>query len=253
MRPLAIARFRVWTTLRAATPLLFFALIAPLVAMIISTAVENMDVVDPVMVMKVAAVAAFLPWLFSGFVLVGIAHELGNPLSHEATLRPSDLIDSAPVAPEQRMIGEFLGIFTATIVLHVACLPVLAVNAALSPLPTSFFAWVEACVLAAIILASASAAWRRVVLGPTRAKGIQATRNTFLFFLLTLLTFIFTTNPVAFRDAAAQFTIGPSLRAWARLVAAIEYPVALLAILGTIYAAYLAYFFLSSLGQTPQE
>ena len=254
MRPLAIARLRLWTTVRAATPLLAFAAAGPLIAIVVDTALTLSMQIQPDYLLRIAATAAMLSWSLHGFILVGIAHELGQRrVTPDASVHPSDLIDSAPISPPERSAGEFAGILTTMLLLHVTCLPVLAVVAALSPLPSRFFGWFELMLMALIVLASASAAWRLVVLAPLGNKNLRAVRNAGLFFLLTTVIAIVTTKPLAFRDAFFGFFIGPSRQAWSRLAASVEHPAAMIGMLLTLYCGYLAFYALSAFGRTAQE
>jgi hypothetical protein len=254
MRPLAIARFRLWTTIRSATPFVTFAAAPPIVALLVNTFFALSPLMmSPDLMLRIGATAAMASWLFHAFLMVGLAHQFGQrPVTLNAPVPPGDLIDSAPISPAHRSTGEFTGIFTSALLIHVACLPLLAVVAALSPLPSVFFACFEGLILSALILASASAAWRMAVLGHSRS-GMRAARNAGLFILLALIITIGTTRPVAFRDGAFQFVIAPSMAAWSRLLATIEYPVAMVTMLLTLYGAYLAFFGLSAFGKSAQE
>ena len=254
MRPLAIARFRLWTTVRAATPFFGLAAAGPIVALLVDAGFANALQASPDMILRVGATAAMVSLAYHAFVLVGIAHECGERrVEPGASVHPADLIDSAPISPAERSAGEFTGIFMTTLLIHATCLPILGIVAALSPLPFRFFAWFEFIFLALILLGSASASWRIVVLGTASNKGIRAVRNAGLFFLMVIVIAIGTTRPLAFRDGAFQFFIGPSRQAWARLIASVEHPAAMLGMFLALYCGYLAFYGLSAFGRTPQE
>lgn len=248
MRTLAIARYRIWTAIRAATPLFVTVLTPPLLATAGAALIDGRDLADPEMVMRVSAGASMVAWLFHGLLLFGLAHQSAqSKIAEDATVHPSDLMDSAPFGPRDRFLGEFYGVLTATLLVHGCCLPVLAVLAALTPLPMAMFAGVEAVLIAGIILGSASAAWRRVIGGGTPAKSMRVTRTTLLFFALVLFVVLMTTDHAPFRDAALAFVFGPSLPAWSRVTNAIDHPELMVGLLLTIYIGYLAFFFLSSI------
>ena len=254
MRALAIARFRRLTSIRAANPLILFCATPPLIAAFVQTSLGMSDSFSPDVLQRICATAAIFSWSVHAFMIGGVAHELGNAkLAIDTAVHASDLIDSVPVAPAERVTGEFTGVFASAMLIHICCLPLLGLVAALSPLPTRYFASLEGFILALTLLASASAGWLRVVLGPTRSLGMKSLRNSALFFVAILMAVIVTTKPVAFRDAFFQFFIAPSTQAWSRVLETVERPVALLAFLAAIYASYFAYFFLSSIGHRPQE
>lgn len=163
MRPLAIARFRLWTTVRAATPLFVLALAPFLFALLPITRPQRTFLEQADVWLRIQATAALLSWVLHGLLMVGITHEFGSgKAAGEEAAPASDLMDSAPVEPRQRFLGEWAGILTSALVLHACCLPVMTFIAAVSPLPARVFASIEAAILASLILASASAGWRRV-------------------------------------------------------------------------------------------
>lgn len=247
MRPLAIARFRIWSTIRAATPIFATAAAAPLLALLLESRPNADYILGDDIRMQIFATASLIAWLLHGWIIFGVAQEFGHAkIESNATVHPADLMDSAPIRPRERYFGEFTGVLIASAVIHACCLPVLAAVATLSPLPTIVFVWLEAMTIALMILASAAAAWRRVV-GRGGTIGTRFVRTTALFFLLIAFVIMATTEGVAFRDAAVAFVFGPSLRAWSRLMLTINNPFVMLLLFALIYASYLVFFYVSSI------
>lgn len=246
MRPLAIARFRLWTTIRAATPLFVLALAPFFFALLPITRPQATFFEEPDMWLQIQATAAVLSWVMHGLLMVGITHEFGGGRAASGDAAPaSDLMDSAPVEPRQRFLGEWAGIMMSALVLHACCLPVMTLAATVSPLPARVFLSIEAAMLAALILASASAAWRRV--GPrVTPRTMRAARTTLLFLMLLMFIVLATTERVAFRDAALAFLFGPSMRAWARVTATVNDPALMFSLLAVVYFGYLMYFYVSA-------
>lgn len=247
MRYLAVARFRLLTTIRSATPIFLVAAVPPLIGAAIESIPEPLFRSEADLYMRVHAIAGLFAWLLHSLVLLMSCEAFGNLrlLRPDLTTLPSDLMDSAPIGPSQRFWGEALGIFTATLVIHVCCIPLLAIDAALGPLPMSLFLWIEAGLITMLVLASASAAWKR--LAPrTLMSATRTMRSGLLFFILVLILFRATTEWVAFRDALAEFAGGPSMNAWARVSATVESPLLLLLLFSLLYASYLFYYVAST-------
>ena len=247
MRYLAVARFRLLTTIRSATPIFLVAAAPALIGALIESMPEPLYRSEADGMMRVTAIASVFAWLFHSFVMLMSCEAFGNLrlLRPDLTSLPSDLMDSAPIGPTERFWGEALGIFAATLIIHVCCLPLLAADAALSPLPIGLFLWMEAGLVGMLILASASAAWKR--LAPrTKMSATRTMRSGLLFFILVLILFSATTNWVAFRDALAEFAGGPSMNSWARVTATVENPLLLLLLFSLLYASYLFYYVVST-------
>ena len=254
MRPLALARYRIWTSIRAANPVMLFCAVPPVVAALAQTVWGMSDSFPPDILLRLSATAALFSWCIHGTMVAAAAREFGNASRTSASaVHPSDLMDSVPVEPAARATGEFTGFFASAMLVHICCFPLLVVVAALSPLPTIFFAWIEGAILAVLVLASASGSWFRVVVGSSRRVGMRPMRNSAFFLLGIVITIVVTTRPIAFRDAFFSFFIAPSTAAWWRLVGTIERPEAMIAFLTALYAGYFSYFVLSCIGHRPQE
>lgn len=247
MRYLAVARFRLLTTIRSATPIFVIAALPPLIGAAVESMPEPLYRSEAEVMMRVTAMAGLFSWLVHSFVMLLSCEAFGNLrlLRPDLTSLPSDLMDSAPIRPEPRFWGEALGIFGVTMTIHICCLPLLAAAATLSPLPLSMFGWMEAGLIALLILGSASAAWKR--LAPrTPMSATRTVRSGILLFILVLLVFGATTKWAAFRDALASFAAGPSMRAWAEVTATVESPSVLALLLSLLYASYLFYYVASA-------
>ena len=243
MRYLAFARFRLLTTVREATPIFVFATLPPLLAAWYMSTPEPLFRASADLLLGAFARAALLAWLFHAAIIVTASEAIGSMrlLRPDLTSIPSDLMDSAPVGPFPRFWGDALGIFAATLMIHACCLPLLAVVAVLSPLPTIVFVWIEAGMVALTILTSASGAWKR--LAPrTNWSATRSARSGILFVILFLLALGAATKVETFRDSLFVFVGEPSMRAWAAVAASVENPFLLVVLLSLLYAGYIVYF-----------
>ena len=242
MRYLAVARFRLLTTIREATGVFVFAALPPLFAAIFEIMPEPLFRAGADELLGEFARVALLAWLFHTFVIVAASEASGKRLFRvDATALPPDLMDSVPIGPLERFWGETLGTFAATATIHIACLPLLALVAVLSPLPTVVFAWIEAGIVPLMILASAGAAWKR--LAPrTRWSATRTARSGILFVILSFVTLSATTQWQAFRDSAFAFVFFPSMRAWAAVARSVENPMLLVLLWLLLYTGYILYY-----------
>jgi hypothetical protein len=247
MRYLAVGRFRMLTTIRSSTPIVIAALVPPLLgAMAESTAEPSIHSMADI-ALHVNANAAFITWVIHTGLLLIATEAFGGLRSFDPdrTNPPADLMDSAPVSARGRFLGETLGVFAAGAAIHACCLPVLAVVAALSPLPTRFFVWMEVVIVILMIVTSAAAAWKR--LSPqTKMSGTRGFRSALLFYTGIAGALFVTTRWEAFRDSALNFLLSPSMRAWGRVVSAIDNPPLLILFVSVLYISYIAFYFVSS-------
>jgi hypothetical protein len=243
MRYLAVARFRLLTTIRESTGVFVFAAVPALIAMVFEATPEPLFRAAADELLGVFARVALVAWLFHAFIIITASEAFGSRrlFRVDATALPPDLMDSAPISPIERFWGETLGIFAATATIHAACLPLLAVVAVLSPLPTVVFAWIEAGIVALMILGSAGAAWKR--LAPrTRWATTRTARSGILFLILFFLTLFATTHWTTFRDSLAAFIFTPSMRSWAAVANAVESPLLLAILWLLLYGGYVLYY-----------
>ena len=137
MRALAIARFRLWTTIRVGNPYVVFAAGAPAIAAVVQVAVASSGDFSPDAVLHVSATAALFAWTLHSALMFGVTQEMGNAAGSplDTPVHQSDLMDSAPIRSDERTAGELAGVLVSASLIHVCCLPLLAITAALSPLP----------------------------------------------------------------------------------------------------------------------
>lgn len=246
MRSLAIARFRLWTTTRSATPIFAVALLPAIVALLMETIDSWSLIPSEEALMEMRATAALFAWLVHA-AAIGTASIAFARTKATGPDSPSaaDLMDSAPVWPRERFWGETLGILAATGIVHLCCLPALAMVTALSPLPTGIFGCFEAIIVLIVTLASAAAAWKRMS-PQTKWSATRAPRSAALFLILLGLGILSTTRVEVFRDAAYAFFSAPTLRKWQSLIAAVDNPLLLVVLFAALYGIYMLFFYISS-------
>lgn len=246
MRYLAVARFRCLTTIRQATPIYVVVLLPAIIGALIQSIFHHGYEAGDQFLALAARVALFA-WAFHALFLLSatelFAGRKTQPL--DPTTAPADLMESAPVRPNARFGGEFAGIFVSTLVIHACCMPLLALVAAMSPLPGSVFVWFELVVVALMILSSAAAAWKRIA-RPTKMAATRNLRSGILFAIIVVAVLYASTQWTQFRDAAAGFILVPSPRAWERLLATIDEPVALAVSIAVLYVVYFLFYYVSS-------
>jgi hypothetical protein len=249
MRCLAISRFRLLTMIRTSTPSFVVAIVPPLMATLAVGRPEPLFREQADFWLFINAWAAMVSWLLHAAALSFAGLMSGKVETRQdfvALQATPDLLDTVPIGDGARFWGEALGTLAATSLIHLCCLPLLAAVAALSPLPTGMFVWIEALTMAMLVLAGAGAAWQRRA-PRTKYSGTRGPRNVFVVAMLAILAILVTTRPGAFRDAAAELLyFRASLPAWRRLVEAVESPILLLTLLSLLYAGTILYYYLSA-------
>ena len=244
MRILAVARYRFWTTFRSGAAIFGLAAGLPFAGTLFESLSSNMAEVDASMFAAHAAFALVV-WFTHAAILIGGSAMFGNVRASRTDLTSamSDLMDSAPVPPRLRFTGEWLGILCTILMVHLCCLPALAMTAVLSPLPLTVFATMEAALIPLLVLSSASAASQR--LAPrTRWSGTRSARSGLLMTILAGLIILGTTNQATFHDSFVAFVGLPSMRKWHAVAASVNDPFLMFFLLALLYSAYLAYFYL---------
>ncbi|HZP92323.1 MAG TPA: hypothetical protein VFB20_05515 [Burkholderiales bacterium] len=249
MRYLAIARFRLLSIIRTATPIFALAAIPPLFALLFESAPEASFRSSAEVLLGEYAGIALKIWIIHGLFMMMACIASGTvKLPHDGLVIvvPSDLMDTAPVGPDVRFWGEALGTFGAMLTIHLCCLPLLAGAAVLSPLPTSMFLWMEAGIIMLMALASAGGAWQRRA-RRTRYSATRGVRNTLVVAILLLLIVPLTTRWREFRDAVGTFFLYPSTRGWANVTWTVENPLLMFVLVALLYAGTIAYYYSTSM------
>lgn len=249
MRQLAIARFRLLTIIRTATPIFLIAIVPPVIGANAMSTPEPEFRASADELIGSHALFSFLSWFWHAVILSFACLMSGKiKSSHDDVMTNviPDLMDTAPVGRGARFWGEALGTLGAVVMIHVCCLPLLAAVAALSPFPTVLFLWMEAATIALIALASAGAAWQRRA-PRTKYSGTRGLRNAVCLAILFFAAFRATTRWEVFRDATVEF-LEPdgSMRNWPDVRGAVENPFLLFTLLSLLYAGTIAYYYVSS-------
>lgn len=248
MRCLAVARFRLLTIIRTATPLFFVVLLPIIPGAVVVSVPEPQFRADADFWLPIQAQLAVIGWTLHAFALSGAALMSGKVKAaiDEASMNVvADLMDTAPIASGTRFWGETLGTFAAAAMIHLSCLPLLVAVAVLSPLPMTVFVAIESVVIAIFVLASAGAAWQRRA--PfTKYSATRGARNVAVIVALVLIALVLTTRVAALRDSFFAFLGRASLRAWSDVMTTIENPTLLIVLLAAVYAGTIAYYYRSA-------
>jgi hypothetical protein len=252
MRYLAIARLRLLTTTRAASPLFAVTVAAAILpAAYLAFIPDEVIRAEADSILSMAATIALAAWVVHALLLVLACNAFGNEtllkphLTSMETPAASDLIDTAPISLKARFWGETAGILAAAMTIHLCTLPVLVLIFALGPLPASMLFVAEAAIITFVFLASAGGAWKRRA-PRTKWSGTRSARSGILFAILLLMTVRYTTQWEAFRDSLALFVREPSARIWAVVTNAIDNPLLFFTLLSLLYTGYIAYYYASS-------
>jgi hypothetical protein len=243
MRCLAVARYRLLTTLRAANSVFVTAVVVVLIPPVGAGAMFQMDSAFRSLAeggLLFSGVPALIAPLLHGLVMLGACLGFGAA-GRRRDAETSDLMDLAPVTPQDRFWGDAIGILASALIVHVCTLPLLAMAVAQSSITTSAFAAYEIVLLAAMVLASAGASWQ-LHAAPTRWSQTRSARNAATFLILLLLALIVNTRWEAFRDALGNLVNEPSARKWTAVVAAVNSPLLLFLSLFLLYAGFLFFY-----------
>ena len=249
MRYLAIARFRLLTTIRAGAPLFVLSALAALApAVFLSCMPDEVFRANADQLLGDFAPPAVFAWIAHALILAIACDAFGNvtllrmQLTSTPAEGPADLMDTAPITPGARFWGEAAGILAAALTIHVCTLPILALVAALSPLPTAMFVTIEAATVVLLVLASAGGAWKRRA-RRTKWSASRGARSALLFAVLLLMALRQTTERVAFRDSFGWFVTHPSPRSWSAVSNAVENPFLLFVLVSLLYTCYIVFYY----------
>lgn len=252
MRSLAIARFRLLTTIRRATMLYVVTAGAALgAAAMVSFMPDTVFRAAADDILRTAASIAVWVAIWHLCLLVFACDAFGNDatrrtqLASQETDDRADLMDTAPIGLSARFWGEAAGIFSAAMTIHLCTLPLLVLIVALSPLHTGMFLAWEAVTVILVALASTGSAWKRRA-PRSKWSATRGARSALLFLILLLMTLKYTTKWEVFRDSLFQFVTRPTPRMWSSVSRAVENPALLITMLLSLYFGYLAFYYASS-------
>lgn len=248
MRGLALARLHYLTKTRTAPAALIIALALAVFPIAVNDVLwfnssDQWELAVPMQ--QERAKNPVIAYLFHVIVLVITCDLFGKPRAVVDGVRLADLTETAPIKPASRFLGDAVGIFRSAGVIHLCTLPLLALSVALSPLTATLFFWLEALVLAVMILASAGAAWKFRSTG--KWVRTQTARSIALFAIFFVIILMATTRWQTFRDAAFSLLVQPSPLVWREVSSAIVSAPLMLGLILTLYLAYLVFYFISSI------
>lgn len=247
MRLLAIAKLRLLTRIRTASVLFALATLPLLIPSVGASVMsenayrESMPFNAPII-----AVWSLLVWfVHTGILLVGSeAGEQLHPRREGAEW--SDLLETVPLDPTGRFAGEAVGNLAVNLTIHVCALPILAVVAALSPLPLSAFLTLECGTLALLSLGASAAAWKRCA-RPSKWSATRMARSGVLFWILFVAILYQTSRWQAFVSSLQEAIFQPSRRTWQQIGSTIDRPASLVLLVSLLCLSYLAFYYVSSI------
>jgi hypothetical protein len=246
MRHLAIARYRLLTTIRGANWVFAISLGAALVFLLASPSLrvdESEFRRYPQGNAEVTATLALFCYVLHAIILFLNCLAFGSAgRSRSEAKESSDLIDTAPLTPGIRFWGDALGAFTAALIVHLCTLPLLALAVALSPITNGAFVRIELAIVAFLLLGGAAASWQ-LHAPPSKWSQTRAPRSAATFLILLIITLIVNTRWEAFRDALGVLMAETSPGHWADLVAAIDSPPLLLIQLVLLFGGFIAFYY----------
>jgi hypothetical protein len=246
MRHLAIARYRLLTTIRGANWVFAISLGVALLFLAGSPAVHDAASevrIDPWGAAHLAATIAIACYLLHTAIVFGGCLAFGSSRMSRANAgEVADLMDTAPLTSGIRFWGDALGTFAAAMIVHLCTLPLLALAVALSPLTTGAFVKIELAIVALLILGGTASSWK-LHAPASKWSQTRAPRSAATFLILLIVVLVTNTRWEAFREAAANVVSEPAPRHWAELVAAIDSPPLLLLQLFLLLAGFIAFYY----------
>ncbi|HET7710478.1 MAG TPA: hypothetical protein VFL80_00975 [Thermoanaerobaculia bacterium] len=197
---------------------------------------------DPAVILAIAARAVEVCYLLHLIVLAVACHVFSSRGGRHEKVEGSDLMDAAPITPSERYWGDAIGVFSSTMAIHLATLPLLAVVFALSPFQSSTFLWLELMVVALVVLESTAASWKFHA-SRTAPATARSASSAAIFVILVALVTISMTRWRDFRDAWAAFVVWPSPRAWSAIVDTVNSPALLVAAILALYGAFITFYY----------
>lgn len=247
MRSLAIARFRLLNAVRSCDWVFGIALLCAVVPTAVATSVAapaSWYMLVAEVTLRSAPQGVIAAYFLHVLLLAIAAQVLGQTATTWGeVVETNDLLDTAPVDPRGRVIGDSVGIFATLLVVHVATLPVLLFAAALTALPAWVVAVIEVAILAVAFLFSVIAASMKRSLRTAWGRS-RSVRGVAVMIVLAVFSLAITTRFAAFREAVWAVLGDPSPRAWSALEATVYNPTLLALLLAAVFLGGIAYFYL---------
>jgi hypothetical protein len=259
MRSLALAKYRFLVSIRA-TGLAIGGLAAAIISVLLGSigVLSTADIASsdfPRLAPEAFAMAAkwvTSAYLFHTVALLALCFGFGT--AQRRSDQPSaDLMQTAPVSAAQTFWGDCLGVLAATLSIHAAAVPLLAVILALSPHPTSTFWIFETAVVLVLFLASALAAWslRAESWRWSIARSFRA--SVVVLIILAGAAGLFARRPAGLADALIAVMDNPGRRSLVGVVTAFRNPPTATLVFAILYAAFVAFFFIHSVRRALRE
>jgi len=240
---LALARYRLLTSIRRSTWIFAIAIIAALFLLPFSGSLSTREMFVQASVehyTRRSSATALFTFLFHWLVMISACGLFGERGWRES--QGDDLMATVPVRRADRFYGDALGIFAAAMVLHLSSLPLLAFSFALSSFTTGAFLWLEVALVVVLAVFSGIVAWT-LQTRPGRMMEAGAGAGFTLIGFVILRT---GTRWDAFGDAFGEFIADPAPYSWARVVSQIDSPALLVTWLFLACAAQLTFYLLYS-------
>lgn len=248
MRGLALARYRLLTTIRPAWGIFGTVLAMAAVPMLYgsglwtATSESWQSMAED---MYVSARMVGITYLLHILFLVAACSAFGTVRPLADGRAAADLTETVPITPRDRFLGDAAGILGCILAVHACTLPLLALVIVLSPLPTTLFFWLESITLAIAVLGSAGASW--MLRATSRWMRTRSARAIATFGIVFVVILIFNTRWAQFAEATTWLiVVQPSAGAWRDLKATVTNPPMLMALLLLLYVGYISYFMLQS-------
>ena len=187
------------------------------------------------------------------FVLIGACFTFGGVKKDAQNAGTADLIETAPILPRHRFLGDAIGIFTAVMLLHFCTVPLLALQVALCPYPTSLFFIAEIVIVALVLFFSVSSSWR-LRAEDSRNSYARGFRSQAIFMILFLL--VIRLNVYSFEEflnATVWVFAQPSPRGFVRVADTLNDPVLFFTSLAVLFGGFLCFFYFHAVRSLQQR
>ncbi len=256
---LAVARYRILTSIRSANWVFGVSLVAvlllydtvlmmvrpPGVAAIGGSIFTSESVFRqaPEFTLSSAAMFALLAFVMHLFIMVAACMLFGANRRKSETALTADLMDTAPITPSARFWGDALGIFASAMIVHLCILPLLAMAIVLSPLGLTAFFSFELLIITALLLASTAASWK-LRAENSRWAHTRMMRSGALFTIALIIILISNSRWEDLRDTAFMCLNEPSSQRWALVMGTINNPPLMFSWLFLLYAGFMTFYYL---------